>query len=579
MIEPEKLNSSRQLFWMLAVMLLAVMLVNVLHPFLWGPDEPREAEIARECLIDGHWVVPRFNQVPYVEKPPLYYDLAAAAFYLTGSFDPGAARMVSALLGVLMLAAMGIFAWKKLGAFPAVTAVSICIAMPQFYRAAHWILLDIGVGAFVTAALAVYGFIALDDSKSNWLHGLFFLCAAAAFLTKGTVTIVYLGIVILPFMIYKRRWLPCRLNWTLLFFLVPVGIWIWLFYREGGIYYLHEHFINNIFGRLLNKDLHLAGSPVTVHDVGHSAPWSFYLERMPNMFGAAFVLIPLILAEAYRTFGLPCFQVRLPGPVKKIWDFLTLPRQDLTTADRSLTVYLLCWTFVPMLFFSLPSIKEVTYILPSYAGLAILCARYLTDRIRYAELPLKDFLAGLILPCFLLALNAQFISSISLRMHWFVFGGIYLGLLLLLGLFIKRKSASGILLLVLSGCIGGVIIGNTPAVMRNSRLNRKCYDDVAASAWKMIGKRPLYIFRADESIRGAMPFYGGRRVDVIFPIDALMERLKHREPQALMMISEDFNELMAIPEFSRCAKTYRIERSDIPRKADSFVLLLSKAEP
>ena len=97
------------------------------------------------------------------------------------------------------------------------------------------------------------------------------------------MTIVYLGIVILPFMIYKRRWLPCRLNWTLLFFLIPAGIWLWLFFREGGIYYLHEHFINNIFGRLLNKDLHLAGSPVTVHDVGHSAPWSFYLERLPNM--------------------------------------------------------------------------------------------------------------------------------------------------------------------------------------------------------------------------------------------------------------------------------------------------------
>jgi hypothetical protein len=115
--------------------------------------------------------------------------------------------------------------------------------------------------------------------------------------------------------------------------------------------------------------------------------------------------------------------------------------------------------------------------------------------------------------------------------------------------------------------------------MRNSRLNRKCYDDVAMTAWKMIGKRPLYIFRADESIRGAMPFYGGRRVDVIFPLDALMERLKRREPQALMMISEDFNELMAIPEFSRCVKAYRIERPDIPKKADSFVLLLSQAEP
>ena len=578
MIESEKFISSRTICSLTLATLLAVMLVNVLHPFLWGPDEPREAEIARECLIDGHWIVPRFNQVPYVEKPPLYYDLAAAAFQLCGRFDPGAARMVSALLGILMLAAMGIFAWKKLGGFPALTAVAFCISMPQFYRAAHWILLDIGVGAFVTAALAVYGFIALDDSKSSWLHGMFFLCAAAAFLTKGTVTVVYLGIVILPFMIYKRRWLPCRLNWTLLFFLIPVGIWLWLFYREGGIYYLHEHFINNIFGRLLNKDLHLAGSPVTVHDVGHSAPWSFYLERLPNMFGAAIVLIPLILAEAYRTFGLPVFPVRLPGPVKKIWDFLTLPPRDPTPAERSLTFYLLCWTFVPMLFFSLPSIKEVTYILPSYAGLAILCARYLTIRIRYADLAGKDIPACLIVPCLLFAAAAQFVSPVSVRIFWIVCGLTGLWLLLMVCLSLRRKSAVGILLLFLSGCIGGVIIGNTPAVMRNSRLNRKCYDDVAMAAWKMIGNRPLYIFRADESIRGAMPFYSGRRVEVIFMLTALAERLNRSEPQALMMISEDFNELMAVPEFTRCVKAYRIERPDIPKKADSFVLLLSKAE-
>lgn len=582
MIESEKLISSRTLCCMTLATLLAVMLVNVLHPYLWGPDEPREAEIARESLIDGHWVVPRFNQVPYVEKPPLYYDLAAAAFYLTGRFDPGAARMVSALLGILMLAAMGIFGWKKLGAFPALTAVSFCISMPQFYRAAHWILLDIGVGAFVTAALAVYGFIALDDSKSRWLHGVFFLCAAAAFLTKGTVTVVYLCIVILPFMIYQRRRLSCRLscrlNWTLLFFLIPVGIWLWLFYREGGIYYLHEHFINNIFGRLLNKDLHLAGSPVTVHDVGHGAPWSFYLERLPNMFGAGFVLIPLILAEAYRTFGLPGFPVRLPGRVKKIWDFLTLPQRDPTPAERSLTFYLLCWTFVPMVFFSLSSIKEVTYILPSYAGLAILCARYLTARIRYAGLAGKVIPACLIVPCLLFAAAAQIVSPVSVGIYWNVCGVVYLGLFLMFCFFVRRKSAAGLLLLFLSGSIGGVIIGNTPAVMRNSRLNRKCYDDVAGAAWKMIGKRPLYIFRADESIRGAMPFYGGRRADVIFTFDALLERLKRRGPQAVMMICEDFSKLMAIPEFSRCVKAYRLERPDIPGKADSFVLLLSKAE-
>ena len=70
----------RQFFLLLAAMILTTMFVNTFHRCLWGPDEPREAEIARETLVDGRWVTPHFNQIPFVEKPPLYYNCVAAAF-------------------------------------------------------------------------------------------------------------------------------------------------------------------------------------------------------------------------------------------------------------------------------------------------------------------------------------------------------------------------------------------------------------------------------------------------------------------------------------------------------------------
>ena len=158
------------------------------------------------------------------------------------------------------------------------------------------------------------------------MSALFFFFAGAAFLTKGVVTSVYIGIVILPWMLLCRKGFPFRLNWTMLFFAVPVGVWLVLFYREGGVYYLHEHFINNIFGRFFHVDLTLPGSPVTISDVGNSSPVTFYFERMPNMFGAVFVLVPLILGTAYRAFHLPFFAVALPAPLKKAWDFLTAPQ-------------------------------------------------------------------------------------------------------------------------------------------------------------------------------------------------------------------------------------------------------------
>ena len=77
----------------------AVMTTGIRQDRLFGPDEPREAEIARETLRDGHWVVPRLCALPFLEKPPLYYDLVALAYAAAGGVSAPVARAVSVLLG------------------------------------------------------------------------------------------------------------------------------------------------------------------------------------------------------------------------------------------------------------------------------------------------------------------------------------------------------------------------------------------------------------------------------------------------------------------------------------------------
>ena len=73
-----------------SVILLA-MCSDVHHDFLWGPDEPRDAEISREVLLGNHWIVPRLCDLPFLEKPPLYYDLTALMFKATGIIAPWSA--------------------------------------------------------------------------------------------------------------------------------------------------------------------------------------------------------------------------------------------------------------------------------------------------------------------------------------------------------------------------------------------------------------------------------------------------------------------------------------------------------
>src|SRR5882762_9502354 len=75
---------------------------------LLGADEPRYAQVAREMLERRDLVSPTLQGKPWLEKPALYYWQAMLAYSVFGVNDR-AARMPSALDGVLMVAAIYIF--------------------------------------------------------------------------------------------------------------------------------------------------------------------------------------------------------------------------------------------------------------------------------------------------------------------------------------------------------------------------------------------------------------------------------------------------------------------------------------
>src|SRR5476651_2677457 len=54
------------------------------RPYL-APSEARYVEIPREMIATGDWLTPRINNVPYFEKPPLFYWMQAITISMFGS--------------------------------------------------------------------------------------------------------------------------------------------------------------------------------------------------------------------------------------------------------------------------------------------------------------------------------------------------------------------------------------------------------------------------------------------------------------------------------------------------------------
>ena len=119
---------------------------------LWSADEPRVAEIGREMALTGNWAVPTLNQRPFLEEPPLYYASLAIAFKAFGISDT-VARIPSAFFA--FAAVLVIFFMANLFFGPRVALLSglILATTGEYFRVAHWVVVDSALTFFVLGAL------------------------------------------------------------------------------------------------------------------------------------------------------------------------------------------------------------------------------------------------------------------------------------------------------------------------------------------------------------------------------------------------------------------------------------------
>src|SRR5262245_34023894 len=193
---------------LLVLVLPALLLYPRLDFHLLEPDEGRYAEIPRELLARGDWVVPHLQGEPYLDKPPLLYWLVALSYTVFG-VSPAAARLVPALAVHATVLAVYLIGRRSVGERAArLGALALALA-PGFVGVGRLLVLDGLLALWVTLAiLAAFEALRGGRTRPGW-----WLLASAALglgvLTKGPVILI---LVAAPLALHRLLTGGCRVG-------------------------------------------------------------------------------------------------------------------------------------------------------------------------------------------------------------------------------------------------------------------------------------------------------------------------------------------------------------------------------
>jgi len=307
---------------------------------LFDPDEGRYAEIPREMLSGGDWVIPHLDALVYLEKPPLQYWLTALSLRGFGE-NEFAARLCTGLAGYLSLGIVFLVAQHLWGAEAGFRALLFTSASSLFVLLGHQLTLDMLLSFCLSAALGCFLVAqAGRNERGSWRAWMLGCWAAMAFavLTKGLIGVLIPAASLGLYILWQGdSWLLRRLNlrWGLPLFLGLATPWFLAAARENPRF-LTFFFVREHLQRFLTPIEH------------RTEPWWFFLPVL------VIGILPW-LAQVCRSVAATIAN--------------RAPRGEFDAARL-----LLMWGLFVVIFFSFSDSKLIPYILPAVPALALLCA-------------------------------------------------------------------------------------------------------------------------------------------------------------------------------------------------------------
>jgi hypothetical protein len=176
---------------------------------LFNPDEGRYAEIPREMLASGDWVIPHLDGLVYIEKPPLQYWATALSEALFGAND-WAARLYTGLCALVTAFATWALIRREWGAAAAARGAVMLGSSLLFVLLGHQLTLDMSLTLFMT--LTLVGFCNAQRPAARWQPwmALSWVGIAGAFMTKGLIAGVLPIFTLVAYCVVQRDLAPWR---------------------------------------------------------------------------------------------------------------------------------------------------------------------------------------------------------------------------------------------------------------------------------------------------------------------------------------------------------------------------------
>lgn len=325
---------------LLAVFFVLTYLVPLEGRLLWQPDETRYAEISREMLASGDWMVPHLLGLRYFEKPLAGYWMNNIGQWLFSdtNFAVRFASVFSTGMSALLVFILAWTVWRQVRF--SLLAALIFLSLLLVFGVGTYSVLDPMIALCLNAALVAHVFslraISCSSRMGAWF--LFGLACGLGFMIKGFLALVVPVLSVLPVSLYYwYRELKLLLLYGPLAALTAILInlpWALTLARLEPDFWHYFFWVEHI-------------QRFASENAQHRAPLWFYL--------------PVLALGTLPWLGL------LPGALSMGW------RMRQTQPEKFL---LLCWVVMPLLFFSLAKGKLLTYILPCMVPIALLLTAY-----------------------------------------------------------------------------------------------------------------------------------------------------------------------------------------------------------